>query len=227
MKIDRRFAVAAAAGALAIGAAVAVAAPALAHGGFGGRGAGERAELMADALGISVEELEAARDAAYEAGLDEAVEEGRITVEQAELARARKALGSYIDQGAFLAGALGITVEELQTAREDGSNMRDLLAESGLTMDAIREAMEAQHAAAIEQAVADGVITAEQAEVLGEHEGGCHGGMKGMRMGGRHMRSHGPMFRGMAPGGAMPVPPGVELDQSAAPRMMFRGSNDA
>ena len=53
-----------------------------AHPGFGS-GTGDMQVLLADALGISVEELEAAQRAAFEAFIAIAVDEGRITQEQA------------------------------------------------------------------------------------------------------------------------------------------------
>ena len=52
-----------------------------AHPGFG---ASDMQALLAEALGISVEELEAAQQAAFEAAIAAAVDEGRITQEQAD-----------------------------------------------------------------------------------------------------------------------------------------------
>jgi hypothetical protein len=48
--------------------------------------------LLADALGISVDELTAAHQQAFETGLTEAVASGKITQEQADLMLARKAV---------------------------------------------------------------------------------------------------------------------------------------
>lgn len=50
--------------------------------------------LLADALGITVEQLEAAQLAAYNANLDQAVTDGRLTQEQAELIKGQNALYS-------------------------------------------------------------------------------------------------------------------------------------
>lgn len=55
----------------------------LAHPGFG-EGAGDMQALLAEALGISVEELEAAQQSAFEAYIAAAVDEGKITQEQAD-----------------------------------------------------------------------------------------------------------------------------------------------
>ncbi len=48
--------------------------------------------LLADALGISVDKLDAAQEAAQAAALERAVEEGALTQEQADLMKARQAL---------------------------------------------------------------------------------------------------------------------------------------
>ncbi len=75
---------------------------------------------LAEALGVSVADLQAARQAAHEAALDQAVAEGVVTAEQAELIKARQALMQYIDKEEILATALGITTEELEAARQEG-----------------------------------------------------------------------------------------------------------
>jgi len=66
---------------------------------FGGRWQGWLSQkgidydaLLADALGISTDELNAARQKAQEAALDQAVADGRLTQEQADLMKARQAL---------------------------------------------------------------------------------------------------------------------------------------
>lgn len=73
--------------------------------------------LLADALGVSVEELEEAYATAFNAMLDRAVEEGVITEEQAELARARQALNN--DEG-FHANLQLAFEEVIQQAVKDG-----------------------------------------------------------------------------------------------------------
>jgi protein-disulfide isomerase-like protein with CxxC motif len=136
---------------------------------FHGRVAGDAIDyqaLLAEALGIDVEELEAAQDAAHEAAIEQALADGTLTQEQVDMMRAREALRDYMDPKAILAEALGLTEAELDAAREDGKSLSDLLSEQGLTAVEVREAMEAAHEAAIQQAVEDGVITAEQAELF-------------------------------------------------------------
>lgn len=120
-------------------------------------------QFLAEELGVSVDELQAARERAADRALDYAVEQGELTQEQADLIRAHRIMKDYFDPEAVLAEQLGITVEELQAAHEDGT-LRDLLAD--LDRDALRDAMDAAWNAAIDQAVADGAISADIADQL-------------------------------------------------------------
>ena len=208
---------------LALVGTVALAAPASAFGPGGGHGKGfgpgsggpeaDRGQHLADALGISLEELQAARAEAFEAGLTEAVADGRIDQEQADLMLAGHALKQAIDREALMADALGISVEELQAAREEGKSMRELLDELGIEPQALRERMEAAMDAAVEKAVADGVITQEQADALktakdergqgrrGGHRGGVRGGPGGGGFGGLRPGAEGSADETFAPRG--------------------------
>lgn len=135
------------------------------RGGFpGGAGEDRQAEL-ADALGISVEELEAAQQEAREARIAKLVEEGVLTLDQANLMLAMDALKGYVDRGAVMADVLGLTVEEFEAARKDGS-LRDLLA--NITPAELQEKSQAAFEAALQQAVDDNVITSEQADLIRE-----------------------------------------------------------
>ena len=128
----------------------------------------ERTAAFADALGVTVEELEAAKEAVKEARLAEALANGDITQEDIDLMEARQALAETIDRTAIMADILGVSVEEIETAREERT-MRDLVADSGLTNEEIAAATEAAYQDAIDQALADGVITQEQADLLEEN----------------------------------------------------------
>ncbi|HSH05723.1 MAG TPA: hypothetical protein VLL52_24615 [Anaerolineae bacterium] len=198
----------------------------------GGPGAGlidmEAAEAaVANSLGISVDELQAAREAgtrlpelAAELGVDmadveaametvkadavaAAVADGTITAEQAERILAGDGRGgpggmannimadifSREDKDAVVADVLGITIEALNAAKEEGTRLPDLAAELGVEVEAIREAVDAAKTEAVNQAVADGLITAEQAEQILSHEGkpngrGGRGGPQGGPQGG-------------------------------------------
>jgi hypothetical protein len=122
--------------------------------------------LLADALGITVDELQAAREAANQAAVDQALAEGLITQEQADQMQARRDLQSYLDRDVLLARALGMTVEELQAAYADGVTLSDLMSERGLDAAAVREKLQAAYDESLAQAVADGVITQAQADEM-------------------------------------------------------------
>ena len=142
--------------------------------------------LLANALGISVEELDAARETANQAAIDQALEEGLITQEQVDQMRAReeqmqarKDVQSYLDRNTLLAKALGMTVEDLQAALAEGKSLSTLMGEKGLDAATVRENLQAAYEAAIAQAVEDGVITQEQADQMQSGPGMMPGGRGG------------------------------------------------
>lgn len=197
---------------------------ALAHGG-GGRGAGigvpggprglvdrdAMEAVIADALGISVEELQAARDAgtrledladaqgvematieaavydAHVAAVNDAVAAGDLTQAEADVLLERLALQQLarqvIDKDAIdaaVAELLGVTVEELQAAHGDRAAMTALLDAAGVTRADVQATVEATRQALVDAAVADGTLTAEQAEqILAGGPRGGHGGPGG------------------------------------------------
>ncbi|RCK76973.1 MAG: hypothetical protein ANABAC_3398 [Anaerolineae bacterium] len=126
---------------------------------FGGRlGKGpdfaKDGEALAQALGISVEELQAAQQKAQEAALQKAVEEGLITEKQAEL------FGSG-ERGFPLGGRLFAWLSQ------NGINLDALLAEAlGISVEELNEARQEAVQIAIDQAVADGRLTQEQADLM-------------------------------------------------------------
>jgi len=122
--------------------------------------------LLADALNISVEQLQAARQEANEAALAEMVAAGYLTEAQVGLMNAQRALKDAIDRQALLAEVLGISQTELEEALTSRDAMATLIEDSGMTIAQFNEAMQAAYLAALEQAVEDGVITAEQYQAL-------------------------------------------------------------
>lgn len=165
--------------------------PGFRFGHFRGNRGGNNDEALAESLGITVEELEAARQEAAAQRIEEAVEEGIITRDQANTMLAMQALKSYINKEAILADVLGLSVEELQAAKEDGT-LRDIL--ENITPADLQADTQAAFEAAIAQAVADNVITQEQADLVlsqiedgvnlfgrggGRHHGGGHRGFNG------------------------------------------------
>lgn len=156
-------------------------------------------ELLAEALGISVEELDAAYETATAAAIQQAVDEGLLTEEQAEELSAR-GLGFHrgfgfglhiggLDYDALLAEALGISVEELQEARNEVHTIRlaemveagvitqeeaDLMlarkaVQDYIDTDAVSEALQSAYEAAVDEALAAGAITQEQADLMLEN----------------------------------------------------------
>lgn len=77
---------------------------------------------------------------------------------------------------------LGVTVEDLRSAREEGKSFHDIAEEQGITQEEMHEQMEGYMQGHLEQQVVEGVITQEQMderlEWMEEHEekGGCHSG---------------------------------------------------
>lgn len=123
--------------------------------GIGGRGVS--GDYLAQALGITTDELAAAQQAAASAAIDKALAEGLITQEQADTLksrlssddnhglrglRLRGAQASAIDMDALLAQALGISTDQLSAAKTEAQQL------------------------ALDAAIADGSITQEQADAM-------------------------------------------------------------
>ena len=83
-----------------------------------------------------------------------------------------------------MAELLGVSVEELQQAKEDRT-IGDLVEAAGMTMEEFKAEMETIKADALQAAVAEGLITEEQAEALANREGkrGRRGGGRGNGLG--------------------------------------------
>lgn len=124
---------------------------------------------LANELDITVDELYDARNAARLTALEQLVDEELVSEERADLIIARLALASTIEKGELTAQALGITVEELVAAREEGKNLRQLVMELELAPATVRGNLKAAYDEAIQQAVIEGVLTQEQADLLLEN----------------------------------------------------------
>jgi hypothetical protein len=217
------------------------------HRGFDGDG--ENESYLADALaeiGVTIDELKTAQEAANAIRLGELVEEGYLTEDQLSMIEAQQALKEYIDPEALMADAaeaLGIELPDLEASREDGIApwaLMEQLEEQGITIQDVMEAVQAARENAINQAVTDGVIDGDQAElILGNSFGGMRGfggphsfggmrGFGGMRSfeghdcDGMHdfdgtenfggMRGfHGDGFRGFGPANGNSAPTGISL----------------
>lgn len=79
----------------------------------------------------------------------------------------RGALRPYVEEAT--AGILGITVEELQAAHEDGTRLAELIEAAGLKPETFKQAMEAALPDVVAQALEDGAITVDQANFILEN----------------------------------------------------------
>jgi len=137
------------------------------------------------------------------------VEDGTITAEQADAVAAHLADelpmrhghggGFRAGFGEDVAEVLGLTTDELRTRLQGGESLADVAEAEGVDVQAVVDAIVATHQERLDQAVADGRLTQEQADEraadLEEHaqdivEGTFEGRMGGMRGPGGHR--HGP-----------------------------------
>jgi hypothetical protein len=162
--------------------------------GRGPRG-GYSSEDLANALGITVDELNTANEEAYSAALADAVSQGLITQDQAdELTTDGDSLPfgklwkgwlsqNGIDLNAYLADALGISIDDLMTAKQTAnfSNIDQAVTDGELTQEqadlmkgqyalsndsTFQSSMKSAYTAAVNQAVSSGVITQAQADQI-------------------------------------------------------------
>lgn len=173
---------------------------------------------LAAEQGVDFADVRDAIEAVHAEALAQAVEDGLITQEQADWMAERGQMGPadrfggrrggfdahrggmmggfggamVVDQAemhAAIANALGISVEAFETAIDEGQTLVDIAEAQGVDLADVRAAMDEVHAAALQQAVEDGLITQEQADwmtqrhserVLGQGfgpgNGPCHGG---------------------------------------------------
>jgi polyhydroxyalkanoate synthesis regulator phasin len=149
---------------------------------FGGR----FREAVANILGVTVDEYDAAVEQAQDQVVDEALEEGWLTEDQAERMRERmdEGLGPRgMDKGfmglregfmgrggdsllGMIAEELDMSVRDLVAELEDGDGktLAEVASENGVDAEAIAENYLAQLEEDLTQAVADGKITQNQAD---------------------------------------------------------------
>lgn len=145
-------------------------------------------EALANILGISVEEYDAAVEKAQDQVMDEAVAEGWLTEEQAELLRWRmdQAPGfgmpgmgrGFGRHGWGMRGFMGdnllsiaadkldMKLTELLTGLQDGKSIADVAKEKGIDTQTIVDAYLAQLKENLDEAVTDGRITQKQADYM-------------------------------------------------------------
>jgi hypothetical protein len=164
------------------------------QGGFGRGLEGYGSPELAEALGITVEELNSAYHTATENAINQALAEGLITEDQAArvlergLAFQFHRRGGWLGQSStdyqvLLADALGIPVERLQEAQQQAflGRIDQAVADGNLTEEeadfilgqqalfsneTFRSSMQAAFEAAVQQAVAEGAISQSQADQI-------------------------------------------------------------
>jgi len=133
-------------------------------------------------LGVSEDQVKDALEATKTQMLDEAVEQGKLTQEQADRIKSNdKGFGfpgfgfDHGRGGGFkgrgpnteaMANVLGITTDQLNTQIQSGKKIEDLVAEKGMTMEQFGEKMLELKKEEISKAVSDGKITQEQADQM-------------------------------------------------------------
>lgn len=126
--------------------------------------------FLADALGISVEELQEARSEAYVAAIQYAADEGYLAQRRVDQLLGVHAMRGLVNEGELVAKALGVTLEEFQEARQNQA-LRRLFEELELAPEEVKRAILEQFETIVDEALDDGQITEEQAELLKEYPG--------------------------------------------------------
>lgn len=146
---------------------------------------GKFKEALAEILGVSVEEYDAAVDQAQEQVVDEALAEGWLTEDQADMLKWRmdqapdfgmrgmgKGFGGF-DRGMFgrgdnlasvAADELGMKLTDLLTELQDGKSIADVAGEKGVDTQVIIDAYKAQLKEQLDSAVEEGRMTQKQAD---------------------------------------------------------------
>lgn len=163
---------------------------------------GTRLPDLAEELGVDMADVEAAVRAEFEAQVNAAVDAGSITQEQADEILSHEGvpfghrgghgkqgggiLQDIIDQDAIksvVADTLGLSVDELDAAKEAGTTLEELAEAQGVDMADVEAAARAEFEAQVNAAVDAGSITQEQADEILSHEGvpfgGNHNGHRG------------------------------------------------
>jgi polyhydroxyalkanoate synthesis regulator phasin len=136
---------------------------------------------LAANLGVNQDQLTEAMDTTKKQMLDEAVQQGKLTQEQADRMASKKGFGfpgiCFDGRGGQdfkvpgrntdgVAGALGISVDQLKSELQSGKKMQDIVGEHGLTMEQFRQKMLELRKETIANAVSAGKLTQDQADKM-------------------------------------------------------------
>jgi uncharacterized protein (DUF433 family) len=146
---------------------------------------GETIRSLVEESGLDTTDFQTALQAARAEMLQQAVADGSITQEQADRILDRQSkqngfgpggkgrLGLRDKDGTVwqttIAEVLGIPVEELEEHLAGGETIRTLVEELGLDITDVQSALQAARAEMLQQAVANGSITQEQADRMLNH----------------------------------------------------------
>ncbi|MHB8986148.1 MAG: DUF2680 domain-containing protein, partial [Eubacteriales bacterium] len=158
-------------------------------------------------LGVNQDQVLSAFESTKKQMLDEAVQQGRLTREQADKMAAKmgndkgwagffggkgmrdggRPFGRNLDGAA---GVLGLTADQLKQELQSGKTMQQIVEGHGLTMDQFKQQMLDAQKQDLAKKVSDGKLTQEQADKIISRMGNDKGwagffGGKGMRDGGR------------------------------------------
>ncbi|MBN1813153.1 MAG: hypothetical protein JXA14_15060 [Anaerolineae bacterium] len=155
---------------------------------------GQTIAELAEAKGVALQDIADALVAAHAERLQQAVENGRLTQEEADerIAEMEANILEHLESGEFvgpggpggpgmpggprgghfgggapfdvLAEALGMTVEELRDALADGQTIAELAEAKGVALQDIADALVTAHAERLQQAVENGRLTQEEAD---------------------------------------------------------------
>jgi polyhydroxyalkanoate synthesis regulator phasin len=135
-------------------------------------------QALADKLGITVDALQSAQEAAQNQVIDDALAAGRITQDQADRLKnaqpgdfrrgfgmkLKGAIGDVIQSAADI---LGLSTDEVRSGLADGKSLNDLATQQGVSN--LEAQLVAKLTADIQAKVADGSITQDQASRLMEN----------------------------------------------------------
>jgi hypothetical protein len=163
---------------LVVGGAVlfGVAGSALADGNKGERHA-QYEQMLAQQLGISVDQLKAAQESARNAMIDQALANGNLTAEQAARMKAaapgeiRRHVGKAVHNAAadvFAAAAktIGISTDELKQQLSQGQSLSGVAANHNVSRDQLKAGIMTEVKAQLQAAVSNGNLTQQQADKL-------------------------------------------------------------
>lgn len=136
--------------------------------------AGGGALAVVNAAPVLAQEVETESMNPFQTLIQSLIDDGVISQDQADTIaeRAEAARAEFGDRGprgnrgAKLespAEAIGITAEELKTALEEGSTIADVATDNGVDVQVVIDAMVADRQEKLDQAVADGRLTADEA----------------------------------------------------------------